>query len=306
MGREDGRRHHNEQRCRRLLDRSALLDTSDLDWAAVGTVPVAPQVLRCLVYMRDVEGFTDSYVSGLAAHPRTLSDPLLAAFLAVWQREEAEHARAIDRYLVAYAARAGTAIAARQPAPAPDVGRMERFAVQATRPIGGVVTTAHMVWGAANELLTMHGYRLLARRGGDPVLAELLGRIAAQESRHYGFYLLQAEWRLEESRLARSLLPLVMTRWWTPVGIGDGYKTRADFDDVLGFLAAGEEGRRAITRMDATFARLPGFVRSRIFSSATPAPASSAPSSASSPPPGAASSPSATSSSMSAPTPAAA
>jgi hypothetical protein len=247
----------NEQRCERLLSRSALLDTSDLAWHDVGATQLDAAVLACLVYMRDVEAFTRRYLSGLAAHPATLADPLIARFLPIWKAEEGEHARALGRFLHEYGRRTGEAVAAMQSPP--PTNRWERSLVLVTRPIGHVVTAAHMTWGAANELLTMTGYRLLARRVEDPVLAELLGRIAAQESRHYGFYRLQAEWRLQASGLARRLLPHLMRKAWTPVGIGDGFKSVDEFDRVLAFLLASPDGHKAITAMDGAFTRLPGF-----------------------------------------------
>jgi hypothetical protein len=257
-------RKTNEARCERLLERSALVATDDLDWDSVGHSRVDDGVLACLVYMRDVEGFTDRELVGAVAHPNTLGDPLLRRFLDVWRAEEAAHARAIDRYLQLYAARRHVTLPAMQ-APPSEVPSSERLLLALTRPVGHLVTAAHMVWGAANELLTMHGYRLLARRCGDPMLRELLTRIAAQESRHYSFYVFQAQWRLAESRLARTVLPAMMRRSWTPVGIGEGYKSPAEFDRVLELLAADEVGARAVETMDATFTRLPGFDAVRIY-----------------------------------------
>src|SRR5690606_4461214 len=111
--------------------------------------------------MRDVEGFTDSYVVGIAAHRTTLGDPLIAAFLEVWQAEEAEHAAAIGRFLDHYAAQRGITIAPRPPSPAPTVSAVERVVTRVGGPVGRLVAAAHMTWGAANELLTMNGYRML-------------------------------------------------------------------------------------------------------------------------------------------------
>jgi rubrerythrin len=242
-----------------LLERSGLVEVEDLAWERVGSTALDPDAIACLLYMRDVEGFTDRDLVGAVAHPNTLGDPLLRRFLDVWRAEEAAHARAIDRYLRTYASRRDTSLPAQQPPPPAVMTREERLLLQLTRPVGHVVTAAHMVWGAANELLTMHGYCLLSRRSADPVLGELLRRIAAQESRHYSFYALQAEWRLAASRLARRALPAMMRTSWTPVGIGDQYKTAEEFGRVLTYLAADEHGRRAVDRMDATFTRLPGF-----------------------------------------------
>lgn len=261
---QSGLRASNEAKCERLLARSGLLDSDDLAWDEVGDQPVDDGVLTCLAYMRDVEGFVDRDLVGLVGHPSTRRDPIVRRFLDVWRAEETEHARVIDRYLTAYAARRGASLPDRQPPPT-TVPRSERALVSLTRPVGRVVTAAHMTWGAANELLTMQGYRLLARRCDEPILAELLTRIAAQESRHYSFYVLQAQWRLAASRLSRTALRTMMRRSWTPVGIGDGYKAPAEFDQVLAFLAADDAGARAVETMDATFARLPGFDELRIY-----------------------------------------
>lgn len=265
------RRAGNEQRCDRLVARSALLASDDLDWARVGDAEVDPETLACLVYMRDVEGFTDRDLVGLAGHPTTLADPLVARFLVAWRAEEAEHSRAVDRFLQAYGAGRGVDLPARQLPPPAVVPRRERLLVRVSRPVGHVVAAAHMAWGAANELLTLNGYRLLAERADHPVLTPLLGRIADQEARHYSFYRLQAEWRLAASPLARRLLHRVLSRSWTPVGIGDGYKPPAEFDRVLAHLSAGPGGDRVLERMDAAFSRLPGFADLAIYRDAATA-----------------------------------
>jgi hypothetical protein len=219
--------------------------------------------------MRDVEGFTDTYVVGLAAHKTTLADPIVRDFLAVWQAEELVHSEAIARFLDAYADATGVTVASRLAAPIRDVRRHERALARIGGPVGTVVAAAHMTWGAANELLTMNGYRLLADECGHPMLAELLRRIAAQEARHYSFYLLQAEWRLASSSLARFMLPRLMDGSWTPVGVGDGFKTRDEFQRVLDVLGRQTQSTRVIDRMDRRFAALPGLGRLRIYRDAT-------------------------------------
>lgn len=261
-------RSSNEARCRRLLAKSELLAFDDLEWDSIGEHRVSEGVLETLVYMRDVEGFTDSYVVGLGAHKNTLRDPIVAAFLDVWQAEEAAHSRAIDAFLLAYGAATGVDIPAPAVAPGPRVAAYERVLAQLGGPVGRLVTAAHMTWGAANELLTMNGYRILADECDHPTLAELLRRIAAQESRHYSFYLLQAQWRLAESRIARTVIARIMDGSWTPVGVGDGYKTSDEFQRVLAVLVSRPESERIIDRMDRRFSQLPGLDRLRIFRAA--------------------------------------
>lgn len=258
-------RANNEARCRRLLDKSELLDTSDLDWSLAGATELDPGVIDTLVYMRDVEGFTDSYVAGIGAHRSTLADPLVRAFLAVWQAEEAEHSRAIATFLEHYGEARGIDIPTTAVSPTPRVPLYERAITHIGGPVGTLVAAAHMTWGAANELLTMNGYRMLADQVDHPMLADLLRRIAAQESRHYSFYLLQAEWRLADSRLARTVIARIMAGSWTPVGVGDGYKTSEEFERVLEVLNARPESERIIDRMDRRFAQLPGFDELRIY-----------------------------------------
>lgn len=266
-GRQDTRelRDRNEARCRRILDRSDLLDVDDLDWDQVGNHHLDAGIIDTLVYMRDVEGFTDTYAVGFAAHRTTLADPLIHDFLAVWKAEERAHSLALARFLDAYANAAGIEVPPPQPTPTPTVAWYERALAHVGGPLGTVVAAAHMTWGAANELLTMNGYRLLADQCGHPMLADMLRRIAAQEARHYSFYLLQAEWRLAASRLARVVLPRLMDGSWTPVGVGDGYKTAAEFKRVVEVLNRRPESERIIERMDRRFAALPGLDRLRIY-----------------------------------------
>jgi hypothetical protein len=218
--------------------------------------------------MRDVEGFTDRHPVGLSAHRTTLSDPLVRRFLSIWRTDEAGHTRAIERFLDRYGAARSIRFPSRQAPPPSVASRHERIVGRLGGPVGELVAAAHMTWGAANELLTLHGYRRMADRCGHPLLATLLGRIAAQEARHFSFYVLEAEWRLAASRAARALLGQMLRRAWTPVGVGDGYKSVTEFGRVLGYFGAGNEGRQAIEHMDHRFAALPGFERLRIFSDA--------------------------------------
>ena len=159
----------NEHRCERLVARSALLDTSDIRWDEAPAVELDDDALHCLAYMRDVEGFTTRDLSGLAAHPSTLADPLVSRFLEAWRAEENEHARALDRFHTAYCAGRRREVPAMQVAPSSTPSTSERLMVGLTRPVGHVVTAAHMTWGAANELLTLNGYRLLADRCNHPI-----------------------------------------------------------------------------------------------------------------------------------------
>jgi hypothetical protein len=254
-------RARNEDRCLKLLARSELLATDDLAWDEVPAYTIADDDLHTLIYMRDVEGFTSRGFAGLSEHPATWRDPLIARFLRLWHAEETEHARALAKFLDVYGQGRRSPIPVLQPAPPPVASTSERWTLALSRPVGHIVTAAHMVWGATNELLTMNGYRLMAQRTEHHVLAELLKRIASQEARHFSFYALQGEWRLARSRGTRVAVRAMLRRNWTPVGVGADYKQPADFDRVVTNLlqdAASSNTTRVVSRMDATIGALPG------------------------------------------------
>lgn len=254
----------NERRCERILEAANPMDGCDLDWSAVGAHELDAPTIDCLVYMRDVEAFVDRDLVGLPGHPNTVNDPLIGRFLDVWRAEEHGHATLLARFLDTYASERGVTVAPRQPTPPARPTRLERLVVRIPGPMADTVTATHMAWGAANELLTLNGYRILARRCGHPFLADLLNSIADQETRHYSFYLLQAEWRLAASRTARTVLPRLMRRAWTPVEVGADFKRPDEFERVMRHLARGDDAA-AVVRMDNRFSRLPGLESLRIF-----------------------------------------
>ncbi|HJR26909.1 MAG TPA: hypothetical protein VJ804_15630, partial [Acidimicrobiales bacterium] len=110
-------RERNEARCRRILETAEPLRLDDLDWAAVGAVELEPDVVDVLVYMRDVEGFTDRDLVGLTAHRTTLADPIIRRFLDLWRAEESVHCQAVGMFLGRYAEARGVDLPPRQMPP---------------------------------------------------------------------------------------------------------------------------------------------------------------------------------------------
>jgi hypothetical protein len=143
-------------------------------------------------------------------------DSDIAAFLPSWEREEAEHARAL-RFLLAQQTycrppRRSTAIPLRRRAvalvPASPFRRL---------PQTGLVYSA---LGAAAEYVTIVTYTEFARSVEQPAVAALLRAIARQEGRHFAFFLAAARVRAEamsslHGRLARRALASL----WEPVGV---------------------------------------------------------------------------------------
>ena len=73
---------------------SAKLDTTDIDFSSFRDRPLAPDVLRCLRYMHDVEIHTVCYLRDVLV-TQAHKDPDITAFLTMWNYEEHWHGEAI-------------------------------------------------------------------------------------------------------------------------------------------------------------------------------------------------------------------
>src|SRR5262245_11724189 len=233
------------------LPRSRALDVDGIAWDELGRVPLGAASMRTLRYMQDIESHTVVYVRQLLA-TRAIDDPDVATFLACWFYEETFHGRALARVLSA----AGDAPVVRQRSRQSWSSRLEECALRTVSRVWPDFVAVHMTWGAINELTTLTAYQRLVELEPHPVLAELLGRIMRDESRHFAFYYHQAERRLA-GRRARRVARALIDRFWAPVGSG------VQPDGEVCFLAAhlfgGDAGRAAARRIDATIRRLPGF-----------------------------------------------
>jgi hypothetical protein len=202
----------------------------------------------------DIEAHTLCYLRDVL-NADAGADPEIADFLGCWLYEESYHGRAIEKFARA----AGLERS-------PDVCGKHRFSLYehfedlATRLLGKVYgedfLTVYMTWGAIQEHTTLYGYTRMARRTRHPLLAELLRRIARDESRHFGFYYYKAYQGLRDDPKTQRLTAFLLKNFWTPVG--EGVKPRAETDFLLTSIFDGPEGREAISRIDRTIARLPG------------------------------------------------
>ncbi len=235
--------------------RSGRLETDDLDFDAFRTHPLAPDALRCLRYMHDVEHHTVCYLRDVLV-TRAHRDPEITTFLTLWNYEEYWHGEAIGRVLAAHHEPAGPT---RVQALRLRLGRTERW-----RPVGFQLASAltphltavHMTWGAVNEWTTQAAYARLAVLADHPTLSVLLRRIMRQEGRHIDFYATQASGRLAASRGAQRLTRWALRRFWSPVGTGVVPGGEVDF--LRAYLFGGAEGRSVADRIDRRVDRLPG------------------------------------------------
>src|SRR3712207_3666582 len=229
----------------------------DLDFTTFRTSPLAPEVLRSLRFMHDVESHTVCYLRDLLL-TRSHQDPRVTTFLTMWSYEEYWHGVAIGKVLEAHGEAAeDERIAPMRQRLAGWADRLSPFAsAVGSGVLGDDFVAIHMTWGAINEWSTQAGYERLAERAGHPVLTELLGRIARQESRHIAFYATEARQRLAASARARTATRWLLRARWAPVG--SGVMPREETEFLLTWLMGGPAGLRAAQRIDRNVDRLPG------------------------------------------------
>ena len=228
-------------------------------WHEIKDHPLNPAFVRVLVYMRDVEYFTDIYYRELRRTP-TGKDPVIRKFMDRWSVEELQHAELLNRFLEEAGVRSDTDWRVEATRRIPRSYLIGSYLVHhATRPFGRYFHGAHMVWGAINEISALQGYRRLSELAGHPVLAELLLGIIREESTHSSFYWNLARVKLAEAKFSRHLARLIVGKFWSPVG--QGAKPESEANYVMATLFAGDEGLKLFEeKVEDRIERLPGFV----------------------------------------------
>ena len=237
---------------KRITDR---LDLDGIDFDAFRDQPLAPEHLRCIRFMHDVEMHTSCYLRNLL-NTKAHHDPEVTTFLTLWNFEELWHGEALAKVLEAHGEVAGAA----------RVGTMrQRLGWRiTTSPILWMGFSAatkhflavHMTFGAINEWTTQGGYARLLQVADHPVLTELLRRIMKQEGRHIDYYRQTAIEHLEGSRAAQRTTRWMIKALWSPVGAG--VMPRAETTHLVDTLFSGPEGRKVVERIDRRVDRLPG------------------------------------------------
>ena len=233
------------------MSSSRPIDLSGIDWDAIPEHPLDQDVLRIVAYMQDVESHTVVFPRTIFSK-RALEDEHIGPFLICWLYEEGMHGRALTKFLE----RAGHPVPPRTAERTTLRDRIDRTVTRAMSAFWKDFLALHMAWGAVHECTTIHAYRRLTERNDHPVLNELLNRVIRDESRHFAFYMWQAEQRLALPGTARKVRA-IMERFYTPVGASHHPDALACW--VSGFLFDGEAGRKAAKHVDETIARLPGF-----------------------------------------------
>jgi hypothetical protein len=242
---------------------SERLGWEDLDLDHFTEHPLPEGTLRTLRYMADVEYHTVCYTRDLLTTP-SHKDSDVSTFMTMWNREEFWHGEALAAVLevhgitVDYDALKASRL---------KLGWRDKLDPIKQSLLGKFVgrdfVAVHMSWGAANEWSAVTAYKRMAELESDPVLGELLRRIAKQETRHVAFYVSQARERLLRSTKAQKLTRLLLSKFWAPVGSSIMDRTEIQF--VMNKLMGGGEGRKAATELDKHISSLPGMKGLQIF-----------------------------------------
>jgi rubrerythrin len=227
-------------------------------WQQISDYELNTAFVPILIYMRDVESFTELYYEELLRTP-TGKDPVIRKFMDRWSEEENQHAELLNRFLneAGFHSRDSWQREAKAAIPFRYIFE-NRIAPHLTNCFGRYFCGTHMAWGAINELTTLHGYRRLWQMAQHPVLERLLRAVAQEESIHAQFYWHIARIRLQRSNFSQSLAKFMIGNFWTPVG--QGTKPCGETNYLIATLFEGDEGVAFFDKkVNRRVEQLPGF-----------------------------------------------
>jgi rubrerythrin len=238
----------------RYVRLSRKVDISDLDLRQAAHYPISDEEIRALTYMTDIESHTIVYLRAIL-NTCAIEDPQTTAFLSCWAYEEFFHGHTLRQFLNAV----GVPISATRIA---EVQKATSL-VEWLKELGSSVLcrfsshfhAAYLTYGAISELSTLEGYGVLARKTRNPILAEIVRRLAKDERRHFSFYYNKARLQLR-ARNAQRLTSFIIRHFWLPVG--GGVKPDSEVDWILSFILGDPQGADIARRIDETIGKLPG------------------------------------------------
>lgn len=228
-----------------------------IPWQDVRKHELDESFIPVLVYMRDVERFTEIYYDELRKTP-TGNDPVIKRFMERWAVEETLHSDLLHRFLCEAGYPAHERWYEEAKAKIPKVNTFKAAAIGAvTQLFGKHFSAVHMTWGAINELSTLSGYQRLWQLANHPVLTHLLNGIAREEARHSLFYWSIAKLKLQHSPFRQQLTRTIVRNFWAPVG--SGLKAVADTNYVITRLFGQQDGLAIIDQqVSRRINQLPG------------------------------------------------
>lgn len=231
---------------------------SSIPWNEVRNHELNPAFFPVILYMRDIEFFTDMYYRELLRSP-TGKDPVIKKFMERWSVEELDHGDVLNRFLNEAGHHTSEHWQAEATARIPWRYHANSYLLYwAVKPFGEYFHAAHMVWGAINEMTATQSYRRLAELSGHPVLKQILIAIMQEESIHGTFYWNIARLKLEQTKFSRDLARFIVERFWAPVGQGPKHEHETNY--VIATLFRGVKGLEVFNRtVSDRVERLPGF-----------------------------------------------
>lgn len=233
---------------------SRKVDISDLDLSRAADYPLTTDEIRCLTYMMDIEGHTIVYLKSIL-NTCAIKDPQTTAFLSCWAYEEFFHSYTLRQFLEA----SGVDVSENRVA---EVQQQASLRVWLEQMVASLICqmskhfhAVYLTWGAISELTTLEGYGVLAGRTRNPLLAEILRRLAKDERRHFSFYYNKARTQLQPKN-AQRLTKFILQKFWMPVG--EGVKPDSEVEWIGNYILGDASGEAVAARIDQTIARLPG------------------------------------------------
>jgi rubrerythrin len=238
----------------RYLRNSKKVDVADIDLSQAAKYPLSDDEIHALTYMMDIESHTVVYLRAIL-NTCAIEDADTTAFLNCWAYEEFFHGRTIGQFLSACGIQFGSDRIAELKKQTAFTEWLKEMGASLVCQMSRHFHAAYLTYGAISELSTLEGYGVLAARTQNPILAEVLRRLAKDERRHFSFYYNKAKLKLVP-RGAQRLTTFIIKHFWLPVG--GGVKTDAEVNWILRYILNGPEGETVARRIDEMIAKLPG------------------------------------------------
>jgi hypothetical protein len=230
---------------------------AELDLDAYRENPLSAETLRVLAYLRGIEHSTMNHLRNMLVTP-THKDPRVTAFLTTWAFEKYWIADALSAVLSVHPLLTVQAQSARNRFSAAVRVVTDRFlpireSIVANT-VGVDIVATHMAEGAIDSWVSQSAYSRLEALEPHPELVRTLERIRSIKDRHLDFFLPQADFRLGESRRARSIARRRLRRADWPVAASEQPTSETGYFFTHLFAAA----THVLDEVDARVDALPG------------------------------------------------
>lgn len=231
---------------------------AELELAAFESAPIAPEVVRVLAVLRDLEAATMAHLRNVLV-TATHKDARVTAFLVTWAFEKFWIADAVGAIVEASGGTpAATAATGSPPGAivASESGRGPVRRALAGFAQGWPIAAAHMTVGLVDDWMLRAAYDRVVDAAANDALAAAVDRIVAVKARHTRFFDEEARRRLGASPKAARLTRRELRGTALPVGIAAlPAAERQHFTRFVFAESAGDEVARLI---ESRVAELPG------------------------------------------------